>query len=87
MCGSGCAFVDSGRRRPLRGRAHRSIVFRMNTKADEAIEQTARALVARALRLSESERVWIAAELLESLEGPAQRYQRQRVARRDQSPS
>jgi putative addiction module component (TIGR02574 family) len=42
----------------------------MNPEADEPKEQAARALVAQALRLSESERVRVAAELLESLEGP-----------------
>jgi hypothetical protein len=43
----------------------------MTTKAGEPKEQGARALIAQALRLSESERVHVAAELLESLQGPA----------------
>jgi putative addiction module component (TIGR02574 family) len=43
----------------------------VTTKAGEPNEQAARALVAQALRLSESERVRVAAELLESVEGPA----------------
>jgi putative addiction module component (TIGR02574 family) len=47
-----------------------SIIFRVTTKAGEPNEQATRALVAQALRLSESERVRVAAELLESLEGP-----------------
>jgi hypothetical protein len=42
----------------------------MTTKAAEPNEATARALVAQALRLSESQRVRVAAELLESVEGP-----------------
>jgi putative addiction module component (TIGR02574 family) len=43
----------------------------MTTKAgDPSDHQAARALVALALRLTESERVQVAAELLESLEGP-----------------
>jgi len=42
----------------------------MTSKA-EPNEPTARTLVAQALRLSESERVRVAAELLESVEGPA----------------
>lgn len=42
----------------------------MTAKADEPNEPTARTLVAQALRLSESERVRMAAELLESVEGP-----------------
>ena len=46
------------------------ILFRMTSKAGEPNEPTARALVAQALRLPESERVRVAAELLESVEGP-----------------
>ena len=42
----------------------------MTSKAGEPNEPTARALVAQALRLSESERIRVAAELLESVEGP-----------------
>jgi len=42
----------------------------MTTKPGEPNEPTAGAVVAQALRLSESERVRIAAELLESVEGP-----------------
>jgi putative addiction module component (TIGR02574 family) len=42
----------------------------MTPEADEPNEQAARALVAQALRLSEGERVRVASELLESLEGP-----------------
>lgn len=41
------------------------------SKAGEPTESTARALVAQGLRLSESERVRVAAELLESIEGPS----------------
>jgi putative addiction module component (TIGR02574 family) len=41
------------------------------TKTADPSEQTAQALVARALRLTESERVVVAAALLGSLEGPA----------------
>jgi putative addiction module component (TIGR02574 family) len=43
----------------------------MTSKAGESNEPTARALLAQALRLSESERVRVAAALLESVEGPA----------------
>jgi len=42
----------------------------MTSKAGEPNDSTASALVAQALRLSESERVRVAAELLESIEGP-----------------
>lgn len=42
----------------------------MASRAGEPNEPTARALVAQALRLSESERVRVAGELLESVEGP-----------------
>jgi putative addiction module component (TIGR02574 family) len=46
------------------------MIFRVTTKPYEPDEPTARAVVAQALRLSESERVRVAAELLESVEGP-----------------
>jgi len=42
----------------------------MTSKAREPNDPTARTLVAQALRLSESERVRVAAELLESVQGP-----------------
>jgi putative addiction module component (TIGR02574 family) len=54
----------------LPGAALGSIIFSMTSKAGEPNEPTARAHVAQALRLSESERVRVAAELLESVEGP-----------------
>ena len=42
----------------------------MSAEADEANDEVARLVVAQALRLSESQRLRVAAELLESLEGP-----------------
>jgi len=55
---------------PCEPASARSIIFRVTTKPGEPGEPTARAVVALALRLSESERVRVAAELLESVEGP-----------------
>lgn len=42
----------------------------MSSEADETNDEAARLVVAQALRLSESQRLRVAAELLESLEGP-----------------
>jgi putative addiction module component (TIGR02574 family) len=70
MCSNALRRGEADRRPALRLTTHRSIILRMITKAGEPNEQTARALVAQALRLSESERVRVAAELLESVEGP-----------------
>ena len=54
----------------MRAASARSIIIRVTTKPGEPDEPTARTVVAQALRLSESERVRVAAELLESVEGP-----------------
>lgn len=68
MCSSGCFLADLRPRiQPCEGPARGSIIFSMTSKAGEPNETTARTLVAQALRLSESERVRIAAELLESV--------------------
>lgn len=69
MCSSECSR-RFGPTPALRGLPGGGILSWMASKAGEQNEPTARALVAQALRLSESERVRVAAELLESVEGP-----------------
>jgi putative addiction module component (TIGR02574 family) len=69
MCSSDCSR-RFGPALALPAPLGEGILFRMTSKAGEPNEPTARALVAQALRLSESERVRVAAELLESVEGP-----------------